>query len=215
MLYPHPIIPPDLREKPYSTVNSNVGHRKARTMTLDPQTIETLKWFGLGIGWLITTYVTYRIGRRAKYDDIQIGRRHNFAEQLSALLQKDFHNRKLLAEQYHSNFDHISNISEAIHYFNKHETLYQGMRDAMSELPAGVDKLQEINRSAAIYLVESTTCAIEEYIENTRFSFKSDGIGLMNNYAECFFTNLLDETRSSKLAEGYKNAMRGLRKAVH
>jgi hypothetical protein len=183
-------------------------------MTLDPQTIETLKWFGLGIGWLITTYVTYRIGRRVKHDDIQIGKRHNFAEQLSVLLQKDFHNRKLLADQYHSNFDHMSNVSEAMHYFNKHETLYQGMRDAMSELPADIGKLQEINRSAAIYLDESTTSAIEAYIENTRFSFESDGIGLFNNYAESFFTNLLDESRSSQLAEGYKNAMRGLRKAV-
>lgn len=57
-------------------------------MTLDPQTIDILKWFGLGIGWLITTYVTYRIGRRVKHDDIQIRKRHNFAEQLSVLLQK-------------------------------------------------------------------------------------------------------------------------------
>jgi len=183
-------------------------------MTLDPQTIDILKWFGLGIGWLITTYVTYRIGRRVKHDDIQIRKRHNFAEQLSVLLQKDFHNRKLLAKQYHSNFDRMNDVSEAMHYFNKHETLYQEMRDAMSDLPADIAKLQEINRSAAIYLDESTTSAIESYIENTRFSFESDGIGLINTYADNFFTNLLDQSRSSQLAEGYKNAMCGLRKAI-
>lgn len=84
----------------------------------------------------------------------------------------------------------------------------------MLELPVDIGKLQEINRSAAIYLEENTTSAIETYIENTRFSFESDGIGLINTYADNFFTNLLDESRSSQLAEGYKTAMRGLRKAV-
>lgn len=183
-------------------------------MELDSQTLETLKWFGLGIGWMISTYVTYRIGRRAKHDDIQIEKRHNFSEQLSTLLQKDFHNRNSLADQYRSNFDHMENVSEAMYYFNKHEFLYQGMRDVMLELPVDIGKLQEINRSAAIYLEENTTSAIETYIENTRFSFESDGIGLINTYADNFFTNLLDESRSSQLAEGYKTAMRGLRKAV-
>jgi hypothetical protein len=84
----------------------------ANPMTLDPQTLDTLKWFGVGIGWLISAYITYRIGRKTKHDDIQIGRRHDFAEQLSALLQRDFHNRQLIAEQYHSNFDHMKDVSE-------------------------------------------------------------------------------------------------------
>lgn len=36
----------------------------------------------------------------------------------------------------------MNDVSEAMHYFNKHETLYQEMRDAMSDLPADIAKLQ-------------------------------------------------------------------------
>ena len=67
--------------------------------------------------------------------------------------------------------------------------------------PISLKLQREINRSARIYLDESTTSAIESYIENTRFSFESDGIGLINTYADNFFTNLLDQSRSSQLAE--------------
>lgn len=184
-------------------------------MTLDPQTLDTLKWFGVGIGWLISAYITYRIGRKTKHDDIQIGKRHAFAEQLSALLQRDFHNRQLIAERYHSNFDHMKDVSEAMYYFNKHDSLYQSIRQLISELPDDIGKLQEANRSAAIYLDESTTEAIESYIANTRFSYETDGgLGLINTYAENFFVTLLDSNRSKGLAENYKSAMRGLRKAV-
>lgn len=184
-------------------------------MNLDQQTLDTLKWFGVGIGWLISTYITYRIGRKTKHDDIQIGKRHVFAEQLSVLLQKDFNARQLIAEQYHSNFDHMKNVSEAMHYFDKHESLYQSIRDLMSELPADIGKLQETNRSAAIYLDESTTEAIESYIADTRFSYQTDGcLGLINTYAENFFVTLLDASRSKRLAENYKTAMRGLCEAV-
>ena len=152
---------------------------------------------------------------KTKHDDIQIGKRHAFAEQLSVLLQKDFHNRKLIAEQYHSNFDHMKDVSEAMHYFDKHESLYQSIRQLMSELPADIGNLQETNRSAAIYLDESTTEAIESYIADTRFSYETDGgLGLINTYAENFFVTLLDSARSTRLAGNYKAAMRGLRKAV-
>lgn len=184
-------------------------------MNLDPQTLDTLKWFSVGIGWLISTYITYRIGRKTKHDDIQIGKRHAFAEQLSALLQKDFHSRRLITEQYHSNFDHMKTVSEAMCYFDKHESLYQSIRQLMSELPENIGKLQETNRSAAIYLDEGTTEAIESYIADTRFSYETDdGLGLINTYAENFFVTLLDSARSTRLTGNYKAAMRGLRKAV-
>lgn len=183
-------------------------------MNLDQQTIETLKWFGVGIGWLISTYITYRIGRKAKHDDIQIGKRHAFAEQLSTILQKDFHDRQLLAAQYHSNFDHRTDLSEAMHDFKKYDTLYEGMRDLMAGLPPAIQELQETNRSAAIYLDEGTTEAIESYLANARFSYESDGIGLINTYAENFFSILLDPSHSTSREKHYKVAMRGLRKAV-
>lgn len=184
-------------------------------MNLDPQTLDTMKWLGVGIGWLISVYITYRIGRRTKHDDIQIGKRHVFAEQLSALLQKDFNNRQLIAEQYHSNFDHMKDVSEAMYYFNMHESLYQSIRQLMAELPNDIGELQEANRSAAIYLDENTTEAIVTYIADTRFSYETDGgLGIINTYAENFFITLLDSDRSKRLAENYKAAMRGLRKSV-
>lgn len=188
----------------------------ANSMTIDSQKLDTLlKWFGVGIGWLISTYITYRIGRKTKHDDMQIGKRYSFAEQLSALLQRDFHSRQKIAEQYHSNFDNLDNVSKAVDYFNKHNSCYQSMNQLISELPNNIGKLQEANRSAAIYLDESTTKAIESYIANTSFSYETDGdLGLINTYAENFFVTLLDLNRSKRLTENYNSAMRGLRKAV-
>lgn len=186
----------------------------ATIVAFDQQVIDTLKWFGLGIGWLVSAYVTYRIGRRTKHDDIQIVKRHTFAEQIAALLQRDFHNRRLLTEQYHSNFDHMGNLSEAMQAFHKHETLYRSMRDTILELPTDIEKLHELSRNSALYLEENTTSAIETYIGVTRFSFETDGIGLINTYVEDFFVNLLDVDRSAQLDGAYRKAMQGLRKAV-
>lgn len=108
----------------------------------------------------------------------------------------------------------MTDLSEAMHYFHKYETLYEGMRDLMAGLPPTIQKLQEINRSAVIYLDEGTTEAIESYLANARFSYESDGIGLINTYAENFFAILLVPSHSTSREKHYKVAMRGLRKAV-
>jgi hypothetical protein len=183
-------------------------------MTLDQQAIDFLKWIGVGVGWIISTYVTYRIARRSKHDDIHIGKRHNYAEQISALLQKDFKNRQLLTAMYHTNFDHMGNLSEAMHALHKNENLYRDMRELITELPTDIEKLQELNQNAVLYLEESTTTAIEKYIAETRFLYSTDGIGYFDNYAEKFFLNLLDEERLTALTKEHKKAMKGLRRAV-
>mgnify|MGYP003117439400 CR=1 FL=1 len=50
---------------------------------MDQQVIDILKWIGLGIGWPLSTYITYYIGKKSKHDDIQIMKRHDFAEQIA------------------------------------------------------------------------------------------------------------------------------------
>ncbi|MCL2308647.1 MAG: hypothetical protein FWC42_00015 [Proteobacteria bacterium] len=181
-------------------------------MALDSQTLDALKWLGAGIGWLASAYISYRIGRRAKIDDIQIEKRQTFVDQLSNLLQTDFHERQQIVDLYNLNFSHMKNLSEAMYYFDKYESLYQEFRQLMSKLPEGIDKLQEVNRNAAIYLDKNTVEAIESYISDTLFSY--DDTGLTDTYAENFFTTVLDDDRSKRLAENYEAAMHGLRKAV-
>lgn len=183
-------------------------------MSLDQNTMELIKWFGGGFAWLLSMYITYVFGKKSKHDDIQIKKRHDFAEQILHLLQQDFSARKSLLEQYHANFDHMNGIADAMDSFLKYETLYMGMKDTIESLPDGISQLKELNQKATIYFNKTTTERIDSYIKATVFSYHTDGIGLINNYAEAFFTNLLEEVRFKQLLKDYEKSICRLRKEV-
>ncbi|MGC2423088.1 MAG: hypothetical protein WA666_01885 [Nitrospirota bacterium] len=184
-------------------------------MNLDiDKIISAGKWVGGVIGWIITNVFTYRRGRKAKIDDIQITKRHQFAEQIAEILQKDFYNRKMLKNGYHENFDHMENFNAAMDSFSKYETLYVSMKELIPTLSIDIAQLQTLNMKAAIYLNKATTKDIEDYIEATRFTFHHDGIGIINTFYESFFQNLLDEERFKKLNISYDKSISHLRKAV-
>tara|TARA_Y100000588_G_scaffold189185_1_gene203100 strand:+ start:438 stop:767 length:330 start_codon:yes stop_codon:yes gene_type:complete len=108
----------------------------------------------------------------------------------------------------------MDGLSEAMHAFHKHDYLYTRMRETIDELPTDIGNLVELSRRATLYINESTSQSIEQYVATTSFSYHSDGIGLINTYAEDFFKTLLDERRSSLRKAAYEKAMRGLRDAV-
>lgn len=181
---------------------------------MNPQLFDALKLLAVGAGALIMALVGFFVGRKSKHDDIQIGKRHSFAEGLSVLLQKDFQNRQQLAEGFRLNFSNEVTISEAIKAFHKHQSSFSGMRTTMQEVQSDVTELEALNRQAAIYMGEKTTRIIDEYISATRFAYATDGVGLINDFDERFFENLLEKKRAKQLGEAFKKSMKGLRKAI-
>ncbi len=163
---------------------------------------------------LVSAYFGYMLGRRSKIDEIQIAKRHELAEKLSIFLQEDFNDRLNLRKEYHNNFDHMRDLSEAMHYFDKHENLYSSLRQGIARIPTRLPSFIEANQRAAIYLPESVTSPIAEYIEHTKFIYMTDGIGLIDDYAERFFEHLLDDKTWTAMENRYTLILGQLRKAV-
>ena len=154
------------------------------------------------------------LGRRSKIDEIQITKRHELAEKLSILLQEDFNDRLNLKKDYHANFNHMRDLSEAMHYFDKHQNLYISLREGIIRIPTRIPNLTEANQKASIYLPENITSSINKYIELTKFTYFTDNIGFINDYAERFFEHLLDDDKWKAMEKLYIEIMGQLRKAV-
>jgi hypothetical protein len=163
---------------------------------------------------LVSAYFGYMLGRRSKIDEIQIAKRHELAEKLSIFLQEDFNDRLNLRKEYHNNFDHLRDLSEAMHYFNQYDNLYSSLHQGIARIPARFPSFIETNQRATIYLPESVTSPIAEYIELTKFTYMTDGIGIINDYAERFFEHLLDDKTWTEMENRHKLILGQLRRSV-
>ena len=62
--------------------------------------ISTIVWVLGGAGWFVSNVITYKLGKRAKIDDVKIQKVYEYAEGLAVALQKDHHDREYLVEWY-------------------------------------------------------------------------------------------------------------------
>jgi len=174
--------------------------------------VETLIGSALSI---LSAFLGYLFGRRAKIDAIQIAKLHELAEELSCLLQQDYEDRRSLRDEYDATFGHLSSHEEAMHYFYEYRHLYESTWKMIYMLPKRIEKLERTNQRAAIYLSKPITNIIKEYCVLTKFNFETDGnAGLVDTYAADFFENLMDRRRELSLERLYANAMNRLRKSV-
>jgi len=164
-----------------------------------------------GFGFL-TAIVGYFIGKRSKIDDIRIKKTHELVEELSVLIQEDYTDRKSVREQYERSFGHLNGPQEAGLYFDKHYTLHGSLREIMQRLVERRPKIVETKQRSAVYLTEKVIESVDEYIELTTFTYMTDGIGLIDNYAASFFEHSLDDNKASRREAIYKDVMHRLRK---
>lgn len=184
-------------------------------MKLEPEIVDLIKWFFTGLAWLVSVIVTYHIGKRGKVDDLKIRRRHELVEKLSVLLQEDHQVRKGLNRQFNSNFNHLER-AEAYEAFERHESLYQGMRSSIERCSEIKYEMHTLERDIAIYIKEELLLEIEKYINSTTFTYSTDGFGfLINTYGRSFFENLLNEENINIQNTSYSKLMKGLRNISH
>lgn len=173
---------------------------------------DTVKWLLGGLAWLMSIGITYWIGRRAKIDDIRLKRIYEIAEEIAILIQKDHHERESLLEQFDENFGHIPERRDAYAAVDRFPDLYQSIRRMMGGLPDQINTLQDLNRTAIIYLDKTLTKLIEEYIAVTRFSYSTDGGFLINTYIANFFENLQSQEKLNRRRDLHEQIMEKLRK---
>lgn len=184
-------------------------------MKLEPEIVDLIKWVLTGLAWLVSVVITYQIGKRGKVDDLKIHRRHELVEKLSILLQEDHQTRESLIRQFHSNFKHLER-PEAYEAFEKHDSLYQGLRTDIERCAELKIELQTLSRETAIYIQEDLLTELNKYLDSTSFTYMTDGFGfLINTYGRSFFDNLLDETNIKIQNAAYSKILKGLRNVKH
>lgn len=174
--------------------------------------MEIGKWVLGGLAWLISVIITYYIGKKSKVDDIRLKKTYEIAEEVAVLIQKDHHDRELLIEEFNENFGHIPDRKDAVENFHRFPSLYESMRKEIMGLPEQINKLQDLNRKAAIYFREDLTRKIEDYITMARFTYLTDGGLLFDTYLESFFDNLLDAKRIDQRRVLYKKIIKRLQR---
>lgn len=179
---------------------------------MDPQIIDSAKWALGGLGALFSLYVSYKLGKRGKVDDLFIKRRHDLVERLSVALQDDFETREVLRSEYESNFGHVDEF-KAMEVFNRYDDLYQGMRNNIQRCAELLASLRQLRREVAIYVKPKVAQLVEQYIACNQFTFDTDGGLLINTYAEEFFRNLLDESKHARRETLFRHLMKELRSA--
>jgi len=184
-------------------------------MKLDTEVADLIKWILTGLAWLVSVVITYHVGKRGKVDDLKIQRRHELVEKLSILLQEDHQTRQTLVAEFNSNFEHLDR-PEAYEAFEKHESLYQGMRTGIERCAELKIELRNISREITIYINEDLLGEINKYIDSTSFSYMTDGFGfLINTYGRSFFENLLDKNNLDLQNSAYSKILKGLRNVRH
>lgn len=184
-------------------------------MSLDPVTVDLIKWVLTGMTWVGSVVITYVFAKREKVDDLRIRRRHELVEKLSVLIQEDHQLREVLRRSFESNFSHLGR-KEAYEAFDTHESLYQGMRQSIERCAETKAELDDLAREIAIYISERLLAELQGYLSTTTFTYMTDGYGLLiNTYAASFFENLLDKTRAQEQREAFTNVMKGLRNVKH
>jgi hypothetical protein len=184
-------------------------------MKIDIEVVDLIKWILTGSAWLISVVITYKISKRGKVDDLKIQRRHELVERLSILIQEDHQTRLTLAAEFFSNFEHLDR-AEAYEAFEKHESLYQGIRASIERCAEIKIELRDISREIAIYINEDLLTEINKYMDSTSFSYMTDGVGfLINTYGRSFFENLLDNKNINIQNSTYKKILKGLRNVRH
>lgn len=165
-----------------------------------------------GVFGLLAAVVGYFVGKQSKIDDVRIKKTHEFAEELSVLMQEDYRDRKFAREQYDRSFGHLDGPQEAAHYFGKHDNLHSSLREVMQRLIERRPKIVEVKDRSAIYLPERVTDLVDEYIGLTTFEYMTDGIGLIDTFAQSFFAHSLDDQKALRRKTIFDEVMRRLRK---
>lgn len=165
-----------------------------------------------GVFVLLTAVVGYFVGKKSKIDDVRIKKTHELAEELSVLMQEDHRDRNFAREQYDRSFGHLSGPHEAAQYFGQHEILHGSLRQVIERLMERRPKVVELKDRSAIYLPKRVTDLVDEYIGLTTFEYMTDGIGLIDTFAQSFFEHCLDDQKASRREEIFDEIMRRLRK---
>jgi len=143
--------------------------------------ISTIVWVLGGAGWFVSNVITYKLGKRAKIDDVKIQKVYEYAEGLAVALQKDHHDREYLVEWYKDSFGHLPTVDAAVAEFESLQTLYQSARMIMGELPQHRQEIADLKRKSAIYLDKELLDLIAKYVETTNFKYITDGgVGFLN-----------------------------------
>jgi hypothetical protein len=166
-----------------------------------------------GFFTFLIVIASYFVGKKSKIDDVRINKMHNFAEELSVLMQEDYRDRKFAREQYDLSFAHVSGAQEAAGCFDQFDSLYGSLRIVMQMLIERKPRIVEIKNRSAIYLPKRLMDLVDEYIELTNFEYLTDGTGLINTFAESFFEHCLDDHKASRRKEIFDEVLSQLRKA--
>ena len=171
-------------------------------------------WIALVLGWIISVYVTYKIGKRQNVDNIHIKKRYEFSEQIAALLKEDFDDRNSLRQDYKANFSQYGSLDDVIAAFDKFDTLYAPIKRKVARFPDRLSKIRELNDKATVYFDNKTSACIDDYLKVTSFTYVTNRIGLTTDYDMRLFEKLLNESDFAKLSKAHEKAIKRLRQVV-
>jgi len=145
----------------------------------------------------ISTYISYRLGKRQSIDAIRIEKCFDHGGKVAKTLLEIEEIYSSLSTSFRTNFQHVQTVTETMEYFEELH-LYEDMKRDIQTLSEKRASLRAEIKMASIYLKTKFLDRVEEYLKLGDFSYDTDGGLFVNTYYENFFENLLDEATEKK-----------------
>ncbi|MFH1931277.1 MAG: hypothetical protein ABIN18_06780 [Pseudomonadota bacterium] len=164
---------------------------------------------------IASAIITYFVTRKQKIDDVTIKRGIDVAEKLALTVQDIMKDEEYFYETYKRNYGHVADMEEAVHNFERMESLYSNDYERIRKLAENRKQAIDDLKIARLYLNNIIVEDIQAYVNIGLFSFTHDGHGMINTYYLDFFKNLMDKNNRLKrvsLSGSIKSDLRKLLK---
>jgi len=156
--------------------------------------LERLLLVGItAIGGLISSILTYHLGKRAKIDEEKIKRRFQIAEEVAVLLEYVIETDNYFYDFYRQNYGHVGRIETAIENFEQMRRLFQDEHARISQLMSKRDELRKRMLLSKLYLSGKFIRKSIEYLDLSAFHYIHNGGMSVNTFHTEFFRNIVDE----------------------
>lgn len=164
---------------------------------------------------IVSTIISYRLGKQGKIDEIVLKEGYPIANQVSILFQKISEDDQYYFDFYHNDsFQNIKDIEEFSAYFENLPGNFSEEYQRIDNLLKAREELKDQLKKARLYLNYAVIEDIQSYLKLDQFWYRTTAYTDHNNFYEAFFSNIIDEKKHRRREKISLRVIKKLRKLI-
>ena len=176
---------------------------------------ELIPIFGGIIVSIISSIISYKLGKRAKIDTEKIKRKIHLSEEIGRLLQEVMEMENYFYEFYGRNFGNVASVEEAVeNFFERRGDLFEDEYKMIHDVIEKRNRLREKLLLGRLYLPSQFVDEVAQYLDLSTFHYLHDGGYFESTFYVEFFRNIMDEQLHKQRKRLQKLLLSKLKKLV-